>query len=398
MNASTPLLCVLVDAFRHDYLDEQRTPFLARLAASGRAAPLPTILGYSDAVRATIFTGTYPDEHGYWMEYRFSDGTTDPFRPFSRMGALDAIPSDLVRRGAKYLLSSTVMPVLARRRGYPTLGLRDIPFGSLRDFDYTLEVPMASSHALPVPTVFDRLTDAGMGWAYLATPDLSGASLLERIERLPRETALVFVYLHHLDMVSHLHGVGGGRFQRVLGETDRRVAGIASAVGKRLGRPEILVFSDHGMSDATRYVSLPELRRHRSFGTRFSFALDATMVRLRYRERDPQLTEELHRIVQQRMPGRWLNEDDRRAFRLPTDMAPWGDDVFLTEPGVVIFPNFHSYVRPKAMHAYDPADLDQDGIVVASAGVELAERPQLIDLSGAIAEATGLDHLAMGPA
>jgi hypothetical protein len=79
-------------------------------------------------------------------------------------------------------------------------------------------------------------------------------------------------------------------------------------------------------------------------------------------------------------------------------MAPWGDDVFLTEPGVVIFPNFHSYVRPKAMHAYDPADLDQDGIVVASAGVELAERPQLIDLSGAIAAATELDHLAMGPA
>jgi len=42
MKERTPLVCVLVDAFRHDYLDDERTPFLARVAASGRAAPLPT--------------------------------------------------------------------------------------------------------------------------------------------------------------------------------------------------------------------------------------------------------------------------------------------------------------------------------------------------------------------
>jgi hypothetical protein len=392
MNGSRPLICVLVDAFRHDYLDDERTPFLARVATSGRAAPLPTILGYSDAVRATIFTGAYPDEHGYWMEYRFSDGGTDPFRPFSRMGALDAIGSGFVGRGTKYVLSATVMPSLARRRGYRNLDLRNIPFGALRHFDYTLTVPMISPKALSVPTVFDRLTEAGVAWDYLSTPELSDASLLERIGRLPRETALVFVYLHHLDMVSHLHGIAGEQFRRVLQQTDRRVEAITSAVEERLGSPEMLVFSDHGMSETQRYVSMPGLRRHPSFGTRFCFALDATTVRLRYLDPDPGLGGDLHRYVEGRMPGRWLTEEDRRAYRLPSDMRPWGDDVFLTEPGVVIFPNFHSYLRPKAMHAYDPADRDQDGIVVASAGVDLPDAPRLVDLFGAIERATVLSE------
>jgi hypothetical protein len=390
MTGSPPLVCVLVDAFRHDYLHDERTPFLSRVAASGRAAPLPTILGYSDAVRATIFTGAYPDEHGYWMEYRFSNEGSDPFRPFSSMRALDAVPSDLLGRCMRYALSATIMPPLARRRGYPNLSLRNIPFGALRHFDYTLKVPMTAPHALSVPTVFDRLTAADLGWEYLSTPELSDATLLRRIGELSRETAVVFVYLHHIDMASHLHGIGGERFHRAVQQTDRRVAAIASAVQERLGTPEFLVFSDHGMSETRRYVSLPGLRRHPSFGSRFCFALDATTVRLRYLDPDQALIEELQRYVEERLPGRWLTEEDRRAYRLPLDMQPWGDDVFLTDPGVVIFPNFHSYVRPKAMHAYDPADRNQDGIVVASDGIDLPDVPRLVDLVGAIERATML--------
>jgi Type I phosphodiesterase / nucleotide pyrophosphatase len=390
MTARGPILCVLVDAFRHDYLDAVKTPFLAGVAAHGRSEPLPTILGYSDAVRATIFTGAYPDEHGYWMEYRFSDGVADPFRPFSQMGALDAFPSDFVMRGTKFVVSATVMRALARRRGYQSLDLRHIPFGALRFFDYTLTAPMTAPGALSMPTIFDRMTEAGVGWVYLSSSEASDASIVSQIGNLPPETGLVFVYLHHLDMVSHLHGIAGSRFDRVLRETDRRVERLASAVRHRLGDPEVLVFSDHGMSPARRFVSLPGLRRHPAFGTAFCFALDATTVRLRYLRDDPEVVDELRTYVADRLPGRWLSDDQRRAFRLPRDMRPWGDDVFLTEPGVVIFPNFHSYVRPKAMHAYDPADRDQDGIVVASAGVELPGAPRLVDLVGAIERSTAL--------
>jgi hypothetical protein len=389
MTTGKPLLCVLVDAFRHDYLDEGRTPFLWGMAAEGGSAPLPTILGYSDAVRATIFTGAYPDAHGYWMEYRFDEETGDPFGPFSRMGWLDAFPSDFALRGMKYVLSATAMRALARRRGYPSLDLRHIPFGALRFFDYTLRSPMTAPGALPLPTIFDRLSQADLPWAYLSSADVSERAMHDHIGAMRTDAAVVFVYLHHLDMVSHLHGISGDRFERVLRETDERVERLAAAVRARMGEPEVLVFSDHGMSPVRRFVSLPGLRRHPSFGTGFCFALDATTVRVWYLRDDPSIVDDVRAYVAARMPGRWLSAYERRGYRLPVNMRPWGDDIYLTEPGVVIFPNFHSYVRPKAMHAYDPADPDQDGIVVATPGVDLPASPRLVDLSGLMQRMTG---------
>jgi hypothetical protein len=64
-----PLLVFLVDAFRHDFLHRDVTPNLFNLAGTGIHRPLQPILGYSDAIRATFFTGRWPDETGYWMEY-----------------------------------------------------------------------------------------------------------------------------------------------------------------------------------------------------------------------------------------------------------------------------------------------------------------------------------------
>ncbi len=95
-----PQLVFLIDAFRHDFLSPVTTPNLARFAAAGAHRPLQPILGYSDAIRATFFTGRYPDETGYWMEYCYRPGV-GPWQGARRAQALDRLPSDLVQRGAK---------------------------------------------------------------------------------------------------------------------------------------------------------------------------------------------------------------------------------------------------------------------------------------------------------
>jgi predicted AlkP superfamily pyrophosphatase or phosphodiesterase len=57
------VLAILVDALRYDYVTPQDTPFMYELGLQGVSLPLRPILGYSDSIRATIFTGTYPDKH-----------------------------------------------------------------------------------------------------------------------------------------------------------------------------------------------------------------------------------------------------------------------------------------------------------------------------------------------
>jgi predicted AlkP superfamily pyrophosphatase or phosphodiesterase len=390
-----PLLYVLVDAVRHDYVGPRRTPYLARLSDEAGFARMRPLLGYSDSIRSAIFTGRYPDETGYWMEYCYRPETT-PFAPFSRLAPLDALPSDFVRRGIKFTLSQTVVRRRARRLGYEHLSLRHLPFRGVDRFDWTLRTAMSARGALGVPTVFDRLTQAGLTWSYLDSVKLGGRGLLRAIDELPRSTHFLFVYVHHVDMASHLFGVDSRLFERTLRRTDALTEAVVDRARARLGSFELAVFSDHGMSPVDRTVAYPELWRHPGFPARFCFALDATMVRLWFDDASPELREDVRRIVARKADGRFLSAEELRALHLDFDGRLYGDEIFLFEPRTAIFPNFHSLLRPKAMHAYHPDDPEQQGIAIGLGGG--AETVELVSLAPHALRTLGLRAVDLAPA
>jgi hypothetical protein len=377
------LLCVLVDAFRHDYLDEARAPYLAALARDRNVARVRPILGYSDAIRASIFTGRYPDEHGYWMEYCYRPRSS-PFGPLARLAPLDRLPNDFVRRGVKFALSQTVVRRLAPRRGYANLSLRHLPFRGLSVFDWTLRSPMLASGALGVPTVFDDLRAAGAGWTYLDSARDGRRGLLKGLDRLAPDTRLVFVYIHQIDMASHVVGLESRLFDRAVRRTDRLLREVVARTRARLGDLELLVFSDHGMSKVERTVAYPALWRHPGFPQRFVFALDATMVRLWDADDD------VRELVRKGAPGRFLSRAELRELHLDFRSRLYGDEVYLLEPGTAIFPNFHSLLKPKAMHAYHPDDPDQHGIYVGPGSEPVGETVELVEITTAIRRLLGV--------
>jgi hypothetical protein len=352
------------------------------------------LLGYSDSIRAAIFTGRYPDETGYWMEYCYRPHET-PLAPLSRLAPLDRLPGDVVRRATKFLLSQTVVRRTARRHGYEHLSLRHLPFRALDRFDWTLRREMSAPGVLGAPTLFDRLTAAGLSWAYLDAPTLGARGLLRAVDELPHETAFAFVYLHQVDMASHMFGIRSRLFERTLSRTDALTRAVVERTRARLGEIEPVVFSDHGMSPVDRIAAYPELWRHPGFPSRFCFALDATMVRLWYEDDSPALRDELHQIVARGAPGHFLTDDELRELRLEFDGRLYGDEIFLLEPRTAIFPNFHSMLRPKAMHAYHPDDAEQHGIAI---GVGAGEIVELVELAPHALRALGVDAADLAPA
>lgn len=370
-----PVLVFLIDAFRHDYLAEQTTPNLADLAGVGVSLPLKPILGYSDSIRATFFTGQQPDETGYWMEYCYRPENS-PWKGLPPLAALDRLPSDLAQRGLKLAASMTVMPRLAKRKGVSHLNLRNMPFRALGKFDFTLSQPMTAPLALGCPSIFDACTAAGRPWAYLDASKVRRQSdLLRKLDEVPADVGLIFVYLHQIDMAAHLFGITSGLFWRRVRYTDRLVGRIRGSVQRRFGEVPTLAFSDHGMSILSRQTGIPELTRHPAFPDRFFVALDATMVRLWYLDDDERLRQELRERVATRYPGHFFGEDELKAHHLQFSGRLYGDEFYLLPPGIGIFPNFHSFIKPKAMHAYDPADQDQWGIFIGPA----ATAPQVSD-------------------
>jgi hypothetical protein len=297
------------------------------------------------------------------MEYCYRRGQT-PFGTLERLRALDALPGDFVRRGTKFVLSQTVLPRIRRRENYEHLSLRHLPFRALGVFDWTLREEMTHSGALGMPTLFDRLDEAGVSWSYLDASRLGRRGLLEALDALPLETRFAFVYLHHVDMASHLFGIDSRLFERALTRTDELTREVVERVRSRLGDVETVVFSDHGMSPVKNVVSFPALWRDPDFPHRFCFALDATMVRLWWEDARPGLQQRVRGYVTKRADGRFLARDELRELHLDFDGRLYGDEIYLLEPGTAIFPNFHSMLKPKAMHAYHPDDPDQHGIAL----------------------------------
>jgi hypothetical protein len=390
MNPDRPTVCVLVDAFRHDYLTPELAPRLSALAAAGASTRLRPILGYSDAIRATVFTGAYPDEHGYWMEYCYRPQAA-PMRRLAVLAGLDRLPVDLVRRSIKWGLSQTAVRRIAARAGYAHLSMRHFPFRSLTEFDWTLRQSMSADGALGMPTLFDRLTDAGVSWRYLDAARDGTRGMLRGIDSLASDTRFAFVYLHHIDMASHLLGVENALFSRAVRHTDRLTGEVVDRLRARLGDDvNLVVFSDHGMSQVRQTVAYPDLWTHQAFPARFCFALDATMVRLWFHDQDELLRAQVRNQVAAGAPGRWLSRGEQAELHLAFDGRLYGDEIYLLDPGVAIFPNFHSMLNPRAMHAYHPDDPDQQGIFIAPAGEPVSTPVELVDVHDLCARLTGL--------
>jgi hypothetical protein len=277
----------------------------------------------------------------------------------------------------------SAMRALARRRQLEHMDLRNVPFRALPYFDLTLHVPMTSYRALACPTIFDRCRDAGLKFVYLDSSKIDRETLVHRASNLLDDIGLVFVYLHHIDMASHVFGLDSHRFRESVRGTDDLIRQTVAAVREQFPDSPALIFSDHGMSRIEEQHGIPRLHRHSEFPRRFLFALDATMVRVWYWHDDAALREEVRDIVATTYRGHWLDGNEIDAFHLRFDSRLYGDEMFLLEQGTAIFPNFHSYIKPKAMHAYDPAGLEQLGVLIAPSllGAVPVAAPTMVDIA-----------------
>ena len=158
----TKLFLFFFDAFRHDYIDLGYTPFLRTLSKTGSRFSLETLLGYSYAIRVSIFTGVLPCVHGKWSKY-FLDPERSPFRDWPWLRGLDVLPAGYIRSATRFALSR----FLSRLGGLEAHGasIENVPYPVLRQLGYT-EVDIQASSAFVVPSFFDLLRRAGLSWSY----------------------------------------------------------------------------------------------------------------------------------------------------------------------------------------------------------------------------------------
>lgn len=357
------LVLILVDGLGFADIEDGRAPFLNSELKNGTVSPLRPALGYSDVQRAVLLTGKSPDQIGYWMLYRFAMSGGSPWRWLSPMKPLDRWGDRFPVRVMKLGLSQSFLKGLAKLQG-GDLAIHNMPFRGLR---WLRPANEPSAYAgLPIAgteTLLSTANQAEIPWAVIRSDSFS-ALLRKRsvddwmpkaraqIRNLDDDTRIVFTYMHFPDFFAHRYGRSHVHSTQEIERVDRALSMLINEYKSKLGdNTEFVVVSDHGMSDTHTFVDYSHLVSHREFGKAFVLALDSTMVRAVY------LNDRGRNIVRNALsdaPARLLSSQERQDFRI--DFAPeiYGEDIFLFDDGVSIYPNYHSLMRPLSMHAYDP--------------------------------------------
>jgi predicted AlkP superfamily pyrophosphatase or phosphodiesterase len=218
-----PLIVVLIDGFRADYLDRGVTPAISSLAASGvRASMRPSAPSVSSPNHYTLMTGLYPDRHGM-VDNTFLDPA---------LGFFGLDPASYGVAG--FWEQATPLWVGAERQGVRVASAYwtgpNVPIHGVR-----------ATHAIPyaenVPNA--ERVDRMLSWF-----DLPEA------ER-PR---LFLLYFGSVDGAGHLYGPDAPQTTAAIGDADAAIGRLVEGLRARnaLDSTNIVLVADHGMTEISR--------------------------------------------------------------------------------------------------------------------------------------------------
>lgn len=133
-----------------------------------------------------------------------------------------------------------------------------------------------------------------------------------------------YFYISELDKVGHKYGPESEEIRKAVREVDRKISTMNFD----------MIFSDHGMMEVKKVVSIPETE---------DCMIESDMARFWGKKPVIKIKE-----------GKWIEWPDKS----------YGDYIFLANPGVLIFPNYWNYSKIKGMHGYDGKTPEMKGIYI----------------------------------
>lgn len=339
---SNKLLFILLDAFRHDYFTEKLTPFMYTLSKDAHTK-LESVLGYSETVKQSLMTGTYPNKNGMWAEFILKPRSTNKW---IKCLPLDHFPHS-INVGCRYFISTLFKS-----------DIRNIPLPLLQYFDHAAE-------AAQMPTLYDIFSERQIRFSEYE--GLKGKKLFNKITKIDHtHSDVVFIKIPDLDLIGHIYGTHCRQVYNKVRKIDKMVEKIINYF-KNIWKDQfdIIIISDHGMVQVRNHIDLASfIKSYVKEKSDFIAFYDATIARFWFKRESAR--KKVIKILSKLKIGQLLNDDVLKEYGVYFSDRRYGELIFLLNPGNVIFPNFYSVLpfSPRGMHGYDPKFLGMLGILL----------------------------------
>lgn len=370
---------LLLDAFRHDYLSEEITPFLWKCALEGESyAGVEQSLGFCE--RSEILTGLRGNETGFFTAIGF-DPQNSPYskakwlRSMQKAEELILFLSCILTKKLSARIQQKLRYLVSRhfqRKGIK-MPIYSIPCSWLPLFSLTEDrVDHRNPEAFPTTSILTLLEESDRSYCYdtftalnLRSPYKSDRDRLNAVVRdsevSPKD--LYLVYISAPDAFGHLYGPESSEFQGVMRQLDKDLECFVRQIELIAPGNRFLFLGDHGMVTVTKKFNVEKELIHllRLKGLRKGhdvvYFLDSTMVRfwaMSIKARTL-LSEALDSSEVFNVNGWWMDASWAKDNHVAWPDRRYGDHLWVANPGTIVFPDFfHRFTPCKGMHGYDP--------------------------------------------
>ncbi len=352
------LILYFADGFAWQYVEDR--PFMEDFW--GERRPLETLLGYSSTIMPAIVSGRTPRETGIWTEYFFEPQDPSPTqRLFSRPRLAPLRP--LVEIARLILFRFT------RLYGYSAEHRLRLPLNVSHLFSrHPIRYDEFPPTELPVPTLADVFRERGLRYEFRYMGDgLDSGAELERLRERLDEVDVLFYYDPTLDGGGHKAGASVEALGAPIAAIDGFLRDAHALISERGEEPEMMLFSDHGMTDVAGTFDLFAELAEFELGRDYVAFVDSTFARFWFPREDCRAAV-LSALAN--APGHFLTDADRVRYGVDfEDPRVYGEEVLVADEGMIFHP---SYFAPnllgqqgypdKAMHGYLPGLPSTDGV------------------------------------
>ena len=337
-------------------------------------ARLRTVLGFSQAALASIFTGVMPDRHGLWMMYSFARGRS-PFAWLALVPRRVSARRLWLRRAIRWNLAH-----VAGVKGY--FSLYDVPRKVLPHLDIPARgdifVPRGAGETQTIFDWLERENVPSLVWDYRTDEARAFDELADAVRA--RRASFYLLYTAGLDSDLHRFGTTAPRIRERLAWYAERLERIVAAAGPEA---RIFVLGDHGMRDVRGDIDL--MKKVETLGLDiprdYIPFYDSTMAR--FKINSARSGDSLGKLLDDQTSGRVLGLDEMRRLGIEFPDGRFGDLIFLAEPGIIILPSHMGSEGVAAMHGYHP-DVEEMSSLMLSNDALPATALSLTDVAALI--------------